>query len=447
MSDKGFKTIFLRQRSGNQYERAAERTGNIVTETHHPQEPSSAPPPLNAKDRVIEFLGLRRSIVGLLSMVILVGMGEHMAERFLPLYLQQLAASTTGILAIGALAFLDDFLSALYSFPGGYLSERLGHKRALLVFNLISMAGYLIVIFVRQWWAVLVGAALFISWSAISLPAMMELIAGALPRNKRTMGVSVHSLVRRVPKMIGPVVGGAFIAVWGVVDGVRYAFVVALALAGLSIVLQQRFIDDGGATGNAERNPLLVWKVLSPDLRNLLVGDILIRFCERIPDAFVVVWATRQVLHPVTEFQFGWLSALEQITAVLCYIPVAHFADRLGKKPFVLATFVFFTLFPVTLLFCQSLSLLVPAFVLRGLKEFGEPTRKALIMDLAPEGRKAGAFGLYYLVRDVIVSFAAFGGALLWMVSPTVNLLTAFGFGVLGTIWFALRGRDLGRAV
>src|SRR2546426_11591190 len=196
--------------------------------------------------RLTEFLGLRRSMAGLLAMVVLVGMGEHMAERFLPLYLQKLAAGTTGILAIGALAFLDDFLSALYSFPGGYLSERLGHKRALLVFNLISMAGYLIVIFIRQWWAVLVGAALFISWSAISLPAMMELIARAVPASKRAMGVSLHSLVRRVPKTLGPVLGGTFIAVWGVADGVRYAFVVALALAGLSIVVQQAWIEDDG---------------------------------------------------------------------------------------------------------------------------------------------------------------------------------------------------------
>ncbi len=374
---------------------------------------------------------------GLFAMVVLVGMGEHMAERFLPLYLQQLAAGATGILAIGALAFLDDFLSALYSFPGGYLSERLGHKRALLVFNLISMAGYLIVIFIRQWWAVLVGAALFISWSAISLPAMMELIAGALPQNKRTMGVSLHSLVRRVPKTLGPVLGGAFIAWWGVADGVRYAFVVALALAGLAIVLQQWLIEDAGVA-----RPKWESVRFSPALRHLLISDILIRFCERIPDAFVVVWATRQVARPVTEFQFGWLSAIEQITAVACYIPVAHFADRLGKKPFVLATFVFFTLFPLALLFSQSLALLAPAFVLRGLKEFGEPTRKALIMDLAPEGRKAGAFGLYYLVRDVIVAVAAFGGALLWMASPRLNLLVAFGFGVAGTVWFAVRGRD-----
>ena len=106
-------------------------------------------------------------------------------------------------------------------------------------------------------------------------------------------------------------------------------------------------------------------------------------------------------------------------------------------------TFVFFTLFPLTLLFCHSFWPLVAVFVLRGLKEFGDSTRKSLILDLAPEDQKALTFGVYYLVRDAIVSVAAFGGAFLWMVHPAANLLAAFAFGVLGTIWFALRGRDL----
>jgi len=229
-----------------------------------------------------------------------------------------------------------------------------------------------------------------------------------------------------------------------VTDGVRYAFVAALALALVALVLQQVLIEDAApASESAEKNPFRLWREMSPDLRNLLLSDILIRFCERIPDSFVVVWCARTILSPVTELQFGWLSAIEQITAVLCYIPVAHYADRFGKKRFVLATFVFFTLFPVTLLFSHSLWPLVGAFVVRGLKEFGEPTRKALIMDLAPENRKAAMFGLYYLVRDVVVSFAALGGAGFWAIHPNVNLLVAFGFGVLGTLWFAWRGRDL----
>ena len=84
---------------------------------------------------------------------------------------------------------------------------------------------------------------------------------------------------------------------------------------------------------------------------------------------------------------------------------------------------------------------LVLAFILRGLKEFGEPTRKALIMDLAPEGQKAAMFGLYYLLRDVIVSVAAFGGAFLWQIGPATNLLVAFSCGVAGTIGFAIWGK------
>jgi len=156
----------------------------------------------------------------------------------------------------------------------------------------------------------------------------------------------------------------------------------------------------------------------------------------------VVIWATRTVMHPVSELTFGWLSAIENITAVLVYVPVAVMADRFGKKPFVLITFAFFSCFPIALLHSQSFGPLLAAFVLRGLKEFGEPTRKALIMDLAPEGRKAAMFGLYYLIRDVLVAFAAFGGALLWRISPELNLKVAFGFGILGTLWFAWRGRN-----
>jgi len=403
------------------------------------------PIPNGKISRLIEFLGLRRSIVGLLGMVVLVGMGEHMAEQFLPLYLLALGG---GFISIGFLNGMDNLLGALYSFPGGYLSDRLGTKRALLLFNVASMVGFLIVIVVPTWPAVMGGAALFLSWTAISLPATMSLVARVLPKNKRTMGVSLHSLVRRVPMALGPVIGGAFIKVWGVERGVRLAFVGALAMAVIAAVLQQVLIEDDATahTKTAERSPLRMWKYMTGDLKQLLVADILVRFCEQIPYAFVVVWAvgTPTAPGPVNALQFGVLRTIEMATAVAIYIPVAYFADRAHKKPFVVMTFVFFTLFPLLLLYSRSFEMLILAFVLRGLKEFGEPTRKTLIMDLAPEDRKAGVFGLYYLTRDVIVSVAAFGGAFLWQASPKVNLLAAFGFGVAGTIWFAWRGRDLG---
>ena len=410
----------------------------------HPPSDPAATEARSVFVRVGRFLGLSRGMTGLLSMVILVGMGERLAERFLPLYLIALGG---GALSVGALGGLDNFLSAIYSFFGGYLSERFGLKRSLLIFNLIAIAGFLVVIFIPAWPAVLVGAIFFISWTAISLPASMGLVARMLRREKRTMGVTMHSLVRRVPMALGPLLGGLFIKLWGVELGVRLAFVAATAMALLAIVLQQVLIEDDRARGEkapfkVARHPFHMLRMMSPSLRRLLVADILVRFCEQIPYGFVILWATQRIAHPVSPLQFGVLTAIEMATAMLIYIPVAWLADRGRKKPFVVATFCFFTAFPLVLLFSQSFPLLVFAFIIRGLKEFGEPTRKALIMDLAPEDRKAGMFGAYYLARDVVVSVAAFGGAPLWMLAPRVNLLVAFGFGVLGTLWFATMGRD-----
>ncbi len=414
-------------------------------------------------NKLTDFFGLRKSIAAMLCMVILIGLGEKMAERFLPLYLIALGGGT---FSIGLLNGLNNLLNALYSFPGGYASDKLGFKRALLLFNIIAIIGYVIVILLPYWQAVIIGSIFFLAWTAVSLPATMDMVATVLPRNKRTMGVTMHSLVRRIPMALGPIIGGVLILYFGDKTGIRLAFGVALALAIFSLVIQQVMIDDDGKRKNdATLHPWKALKYLNPDLRNLLVSDILIRFCEQIPYAFAVVWCVK--LNNVSELNFGILSAVEMATAMLIYVPVAYFADKTTKKPFVVATFCFFTAFPLVLYFSHSFWALVGAFIIRGLKEFGEPTRKALIMDLAPEDKKAATFGLYYLIRDIIVSIASFGGAFLWDAStykkfaeltgfggslvpwfervacPELNLLAAFAFGLIGTIYFAAFGKDL----
>ena len=417
------------------------------------------------REKMVGFFGLQKNMIALLFMVILVGLGEKMAERFLPLYLLALGG---GVFSVGLLNGMDNFLSALYSLPGGYASDRLGYKRALLLFNLIAMVGYLIVIIFPYWQAVLVGALFFVSWTAISLPATMDMVSTVLPKTKRTMGVSLHSLVRRIPMALGPVIGGVLIGLFGETDGIRLAFIAAFILAGIALILQQVMIENSprNVTSNKNSTPG-GFSLINKPLRQLLISDILVRFCEQIPYAFVVIWCVTN--NGITPLQFGVLTTIEMATAMLVYIPIAYLADKNTKKPFVAITFIFFTIFPLVLLFSRSFWMMVIAFIIRGMKEFGEPTRKALIMDLAPENKKAATFGFYYLIRDLIVSVAAISGAFLWdpsalqlivnkvgigssllpfvqkLASPTLNFLVAAGFGLIGTIYFILFGRDLGR--
>lgn len=406
--------------------------------------PNTDPSPRTSVfQKVAQFLSLKKNITAMLLMVILIGIGEWMADRFMPLYIQALGGSLE---IIGVLSGMKNLMGALYSFPAAYLSEQLGYKRSLLVFNIIALIGYSIVIIFQSWAAVLIGAFFYLAWSSVSLPATMSLISSNLPNQKRTMGVSMVSITKRLPKALGPIIGGALIGAYGQLQGIRYAFMVAFVFGIIALVVQQIMVKEVNDKSKSEplRNPFAMFKFITPDLRNLLISDTIIRFCEQIPDMLVVMWVVE--INKISALDFGFLSAVEMVTAMLVYIPVAYLADRSTKKPFVLMTFVFFTLFPLVLLLSHNLPMLILAFVVRGLKEFGEPTRKALILDLAPEDHKAAVFGVYYLIRDSIVSLAAFGGVFLWAIKPEINLLVAFGFGLIGTVFFAIFGRDLGPA-
>lgn len=388
---------------------------------------------------ITAFLKRNQTIITILCVVFVLELGERTVERFLPIYILAISSSAKqAMMIIGLLNALDNLLGALYSFPGGYLSDRIGYKKSLIIFDIISMLGYLIIILFPSWQGAIIGAILFTSWSSVSLPAIMTVLSKNLPKHKLTMGVSMHSLVRRFPMALGPLIGGFCIAKWGDLDGIRVAFLVSFGVAFVSIFIQNKFIkSDHQKTQNIglPANPLKILAGMSSPLKNLLISDILIRFCEQIPYAFVVIWCMKNV--GASAVQFGVLSSIEMLTAVLVYIPVAYLVEKKQKKkPFIAITFGFFILFPLVLLFSKSMWALSIAFLVRGLKEFGEPTRKSLILDFAQGPQQGSVYGAYYMVRDTIVAMAAFLGGLLWLISPQINFLAAFMFGMIGLFYF-----------
>ena len=383
------------------------------------------------------FLALRRNIVLLLLALVLAGTGERLWLGFAPKYLETLGAS---VLVIGLFDALQVLLGALYNYPGGWLTDRFGQRKSLLLFSAMSVCGYALVLIWQHWLALLLGALLFVAWGALSLPATFSAVATNLDASQHTMGIGVQSMVRRVPMIIGPLLGGWLITRYGWQQGVRLALIGCIALGVATALFQwlmteSRDTSPQEAPGSPSRAFADVVTSFTPALRELLVSDILIRFCERLPYAFVIFWAMNH--GGLNAQQFGWLVTIEMVTAMLCYIPVAHLADKYGRRPFVLITFGFFTLFPVTLLWADTFLWLAVAFVVRGLKEFGEPARKALIISQAQRELRARTYGAYYLIRDCIVTVGSLIGAWLWSLGPRANFLGAAAFGLCGTIWFA----------
>jgi MFS family permease len=388
---------------------------------------------VNPARRLADFFGLKRNLVVLLVAIFVIGAGEELWMRFVPKYLQTVGAT---VFVIGLYDALRTLLGAIYAYPGGVLVDIWGHRRAFLAFNLISIVGYALVLFIPHWGAVIAGMFLFLSWTCFSLPATFSLVGATLAASRHSMGIGVQSVIKRLPIMIAPVLGGMLIDRFGVIGGVRIALLISIVLSTLTILVQWQLREEPKQEVAADER-WDFWRSLrefNSPMRRLLLSDILIRFCERIPYAWVVIFAMDYI--GVSAKEIGVLTTVEMLAAIVCIIPASHFADRHGREPFVIVTFIMFTLFPISLLMSRSFSALVIAFVIRGFKEFGDTSRKALIIGYCEPQRCGQMVGAYYLVRDLIVSVGAILGAYLWKLGPALNFLGAAALGVAGTIFY-----------
>jgi len=388
---------------------------------------------VNSVRRLVEFFGLRRNLVVLLVAIFVIGAGEELWMRFVPKYLQALGA---GVFVIGLYDALRTLLGAIYAYPGGVLVDLWGHRRVFIIFNLVSIAGYALVLFIPNWGGVIAGMFLFLSWTCFSLPAAFSLVGATLAANRHSMGIGVQSVIKRLPIMIAPFFGGILIDRFGVIVGVRIALLLSILLSAATILVQWQLREEpkDGVEKIERWNFRRSLGEFNRPMRQLLLSDILIRFCERIPYAWVVIFAMDYI--GMSGKEIGMLTTVEMAAAALCIMPASYFADKFQREPFVVITFIMFALFPISLLLSHGLTTLAVAFAIRGLKEFGDTSRKALIIGYCKPERRGQMVGAYYLVRDLIVSAAAIVGACLWKLGPRLNFLAAAALGVAGTLFY-----------
>ena len=383
------------------------------------------------RDRLVGFFGLERNIVAVSAAMLLLALGENLWRRFLPRYLQAFGAPIT---ALGLFGTVEDLLDGLYQYPGGWIADRFGRRRALLTFIALAASGYAVFLLMSSWWMAFIALALIMAWDSMASPTLFAVVGDALPRSKRTMGFTVQSVLRRVPIVIAPIVGGVMVARLGIVQGVREGLVISIALAAVTLLVASR-IRIPVIADDAPINIRGVWRKIPATLRWLLASDIFIRTCDAMVDVFLVIFAVSVIR--VSALDFGVAVSVQSLTAILVYIPAAKIAERTGKKPFVIATFVAFAFFPLAVVWSTSFPWLLAAFVVGGLREVGEPARKAMIIDLAEPALRARVVGLYYLGRSVAIAPAAFIGGLLWKISPVIPFYVAAAIGAVGVIVFA----------
>jgi MFS family permease len=381
-----------------------------------------------------------RRATALAAALFVFGLGEELWFRYLPVYLRALGASA---FLVGLFGTWKDLLDAVYAYPGGAVTDRIGTRASLLLFGSLTVGGIAILFAGASVPLVFLAMTLVMAWSSLGLPATFALIGEELEGHRRVVGFTVQSVVKRVPIVIAPALGGLLLERLGVRGGMRAGFAISIALSVATLVILARALSRGPSAGR-DRNPAAPKATaggdrklprLRPELRRLLIADCLVRLCEGLPDVFLVVWAIEVVR--ITPARFGVLTSILMLTAIASYLPAAALARRAEKKPFVVLTYVFFTLFPLAVVASHSFAALAAAFAVGGLREIGEPARKALIVDLADPSARGRTVGTYYTLRGLAVAGAAAIGGALWTIRPSLTFYVAGALGAAGTVFAA----------
>jgi MFS family permease len=416
-------------------------------------------------ETVRAFVGLPRDVLVLSVAMFAFSLAFQMTSRYVPEYMRVLGA---GPLAVGLYKSLGDLLGAVYPYPGGAVSDRVGSRLALTAFGLVSALGFVVwlvapglsivvgPVTVPGWAWILVGLLLVQAWKSLGLGATFAVVKQSTDPGHLAAGFAGTETFRRLGFLLGPLAATAALAATAsFLVGFRVVLAVAVVAAVAGTLAQHLLYDAGedtlGKSFEGIGSLRADWRAMPDPLRPLLLGDTLVRFGNGMVYAFVIfvitdIWELEATVLGVAlgpAAFFGVLLAVEMAVALVSMYPVARLAERTGLKPVVALGFLVYAVFPVVLINAPADPLIVGAlFAFSGLRFAGLPAHKALIVGPAERDTGGRVTGTYYLVRNAVVIPSGVVGGWLYTVDPTLAFTVATAIGLLGTALFVGFGEE-----
>jgi MFS family permease len=435
-----------------------------------------------------QFFALERDVLVLSVAMFAFSLGFQMTSRYVPRYMSVLGA---GAVSIGLFGTFGNLVSAVYPYPGGALSDRIGSRLALTLFGLASTAGFLVWLFAESFgtltvpavgttvelagyrivvgWldpavlpvGIFLGLVFAQAWKSLGLGATFAIVKQAVAPDQLAMGFASTETFRRSAFLLGPLLAAGVLTVFAFETGFRVVLAIVAAFGFAATLLQYILYDASedtlGKSFGGVSTVIEDLRSMPAELRPLLVGDTLVRFANGMVYVFFVivvtefleVGATLPVVGRLSpDAYFGVLLAVEMAVALLVMVPVSRLSQRVGLKPVVALGFAVYAVFPVLLIYAPpNAAALAALFAFSGLRFAGLPAHKALVVGPAEAGSAGRVTGTYYLLRNVVVvPSAAIGGAI-YAFSPETAFGTATAVGLFGLALFVAFGEEFEEAV
>ncbi|MBI4868119.1 MAG: MFS transporter [Candidatus Wallbacteria bacterium] len=351
--------------------------------------------------------------VGLVSFF--TDLSSEIIYPLLPLFLTGPLAA--GAAFVGLVEGIAESTASLLKLWSGRLSDRLGHRKALIVagYGLSSCARPAISLAAAPVHVLLLRFVDRIGKGVRTAPRD-ALIAAVTPREELGRAYGFHRGMDHLGAVLGPLVAALLLGPAGL--SLRTVFALAAVPAALAMAVAIFGVADAAkpeppaaAPAHALPSTPAAEKPLTASFKWLLVAVVVFALANS-SDAFLLLRATHLGV-PSEQVPLLW-SLLHVIKSALA-MPAGRLADRLGKRRLIAGGWVLYALVYAALAAASAAWHVWLLFAVYGVFfALTEGAERALVAELAPGGRAGSAFGLYHLSIGIAALPASLLAGVLW---------------------------------
>ena len=289
-----------------------------------------------AKD-YLKKIGANRAVLALSIARLADAMGNSILFIIIPLYVAKLPDVYLQLplpILVGILISAYGLISALVQPVMGALSDKLGRRKPLiqtgLVLISVSTLGFILaenfidLLLLR----ILQGIAV-----AITIPAVMSLMALITKQESRGGSMGIYSTLRMIGFASGPLVGGYLQTQYGF----NSAFIAGSGFIFIAMLLVQIWVKEVATPPDKHKKKMKI-KIIDTSLFTPgLVSAALSTFL--MASAFSIVTTLENEFNAKLNIDaFGFASAFSALifSRLIFQVPLGHFSDKIGRKPLIL---------------------------------------------------------------------------------------------------------------
>ena len=367
----------------------------------------------------MSFLGLRGNAL-VMSFTETIGQGIlFLTSTFWALYVLELGAS---LAVVGVLSLIQGLIRTLLQAPVGYVSDKFGHKKLIVWGGLLASFAPITYFFAEDW-VYLIPGVILEGFTNTVLPARQAMFASAVEPERRATAFATFHTFFALTSTVMPVLGGFLLERMGLLNGMRFGFLVSsvvmlVASVGRALFLKESPAACDGPRGEAFSFRGVVGEIFEPvtrlrALRVAVLSAFIFSMVIGILSRFSVVYAVDLI--GLSKMEWGFVAGGIGLVSLLTRVPIGRVVDKLSRRSSLLISYSIRPIFILAFACSRGFPMVLVVQTLDSVfGYFQQPALEALVIDVTPPQLLGRAYGAMNMIPGVALTIAPLIGAIIW---------------------------------